>query len=147
VAALFTATRGHPMITKYATASIPVLDHEKALDFYVNKLGLVVRNDAKMGTFRWLTVGPKDQPSLELALMAIAPGPMLDEATATKIRELVKAGAFGVGVFETDDVRRDYEELQRKGVKFKSPPAERPYGTECVVIDDSGNWFSLTQRR
>ena len=25
-------------------------------------------------------------------------------------------------------------------------PAERPYGIEAVFRDDSGNWFSLTQR-
>jgi hypothetical protein len=25
-------------------------------------------------------------------------------------------------------------------------PAERPYGIEAVLRDDSGNWFSLTQR-
>ena len=26
------------------------------------------------------------------------------------------------------------------------PPAERPYGIETVMQDDSGNWFSLVQR-
>jgi hypothetical protein len=25
-------------------------------------------------------------------------------------------------------------------------PAERPYGTEALCRDDSGNWFSFTQR-
>jgi len=25
-------------------------------------------------------------------------------------------------------------------------PAERPYGTEALFRDDSGNWFSFTQR-
>jgi hypothetical protein len=26
-------------------------------------------------------------------------------------------------------------------------PAERPYGTEAIMRDDSGNWFSFTQRK
>jgi hypothetical protein len=26
------------------------------------------------------------------------------------------------------------------------PPTERPYGIEALIKDDSGNWFSLTQR-
>ena len=26
------------------------------------------------------------------------------------------------------------------------PPADRPYGVEALFRDDSGNWFSLTQR-
>jgi catechol 2,3-dioxygenase-like lactoylglutathione lyase family enzyme len=135
------------MVTRYSHATIPVLDQDKAYDFYVNKLGLEVRTDAKMGDFRWLTVSHKGQPDFEIALMPVAPGPMMDEATAGKLRELVKGGAFGVGVFDTDDVRRDYEELKRKGVNFKAPPAERHYGVECIVQDDSGNWFSLTQHK
>jgi hypothetical protein len=36
--------------------------------------------------------------------------------------------------------------LKAKGVEFLSPPAERPYGIEAVFKDNSGNWFSLTQR-
>jgi hypothetical protein len=31
-------------------------------------------------------------------------------------------------------------------VSFLQELAERPYGIEAVFRDDSGNWFSLTQR-
>jgi predicted enzyme related to lactoylglutathione lyase len=31
-------------------------------------------------------------------------------------------------------------------VTFLQEPTERPYGIEAVFRDDSGNWFSLTQR-
>jgi energy-coupling factor transporter ATP-binding protein EcfA2 len=44
------------------------------------------------------------------------------------------------------DCRGDYEELVKRGVEFSQPPAERPYGVEAVLRDDSGNWFSFTQR-
>ena len=30
---------------------------------------------------------------------------------------------------------------------FLQEPAERPYGIEALFRDDSGNWFSLTQRK
>ena len=50
------------------------------------------------------------------------------------------------GVIETDDCRSAYEELQAKGVTFLQEPSERPYGIEALLRDDSGNWFSLTQR-
>jgi len=43
-------------------------------------------------------------------------------------------------------VRKDYEELSKKGVRFRGPPEERPYGIETLMQDDSGNWFSLVQR-
>jgi catechol 2,3-dioxygenase-like lactoylglutathione lyase family enzyme len=134
------------MIQKLSHATVYVLDQDRAKDFYVGKLGFEVRTDQTLGSFRWLTVGPKGQPDLELILMKIASGPMLDEASAAQLRALVEKGAFGCGAFETADVRKDYEELSKKGVRFSGPPQERPYGIETVLRDDSGNWFSLVQR-
>ena len=78
--------------------------------------------------------------------MKIAPGQQLDEASAAQLRALVEKGAFICGVLETADVRKDYEELSKKGVRFNGPPQDRPYGIETVLRDDSGNWFSLVQR-
>jgi catechol 2,3-dioxygenase-like lactoylglutathione lyase family enzyme len=135
------------MIQRLSHAAVYVLDQDRAYDFYVNKLGFDVRTDAKMGDFRWLTVGPKGQPDLEITLMAIKPGPMLDEARARTLRELVEKGTFGFGAFETADVRKTYAELKERGVQFVSEPKERPYGIEAIMKDDSGNWFSLTQHR
>jgi catechol 2,3-dioxygenase-like lactoylglutathione lyase family enzyme len=134
------------MIQKISHATVYVLDQDRAKDFYVGKLGFEVRTDATMGAFRWLTVGPKTQPDVELILMKIAPGPMLDEASAAQLRALVEKGAFGVGVLDSSDVRKDYQELSKKGVRFNGPPQERPYGIETVMQDDSGNWFSMVQR-
>ena len=134
------------MIKKLSHVSIYVLDQDRAREFYVDKLGFEVRTDATMeGGFRWLTVGPKDQPDLEIVLMPVKGGMAMTEENAKKLRELVEAGALGAGVFFTNDVHGDYEALKRKGVTFKSPPTERFYGTEAIVKDDSGNWFSLTQ--
>ena len=136
------------MIQRLSHAPIFVLDQDSAYDFYVNKLGFAVRTDAKMGDdFRWLTVTPPGQPDLELTLMAIAPGMLWDEATANSVRELVKAGKMGAGVFSTPDIHKTYEELAAKGVEFLQPPKEEFYGTEAIFKDDSGNWFSLTQEK
>ena len=51
------------------------------------------------------------------------------------------------GVLLTNDCRRDYEDLKAKGVTFLQEPADRPYGVEALLRDDSGNWFSLTERK
>ena len=56
------------------------------------------------------------------------------------------AGACSIG-FNVDDVDQTYEELKAKGVQFLSEPTQRPYGIEAVFKDNSGNWFSLTQRK
>ncbi len=134
------------MITKLSHATIYVTDQDAALDFYTNKLGFEVRTDAKMGDFRWLTVGPKGQ-DLEIVLMKPAPGMMMDDETLAQVMALVQKGALGAGVFNTDDCRATYEELKARGVEFMSEPAERPYGIEATFKDNSGNWFSLTQQR
>ena len=94
---------------------------------------------------RWLTVGPKGQPDIEIVLMPLTTGPHMPEKTVKAMRDLVKQGAMGSGVFQTPDCRKTYEELTAKGVKFKQEPADRFYGEEAVFKDDSGNWFSLTQ--
>src|SRR5579885_101283 len=135
------------MVTKFFHVPIFVLDQDSAYDFYVNKLGFEVKTDAKMDNgFRWLTVAPKGQgdPDFEIILMPTA-GPNTDEKNAPAIRELLKKGALGAGVFHVDDCRKTYEELKAKGVKFRREPGEQFYGIECIMEDDSGNWFSMTQ--
>ena len=127
--------------------SIYVLDQDSAYDFYVNKLGLTVHTDAPMGPgARWLTLTTKEQPELEISLMAVKPGMGFTEETAKKMRELVEAGTFGFGVFETKNIQATYEELKAKGVVFTKEPTKEFYGTEALFKDDSGNWFSLGEK-
>lgn len=134
------------MISKMSHAAIFVLNQQAALEFYRDKLGFEVRTDATMdGGYRWLTVGPKDQPDFEIILMEPNPGYMFDEATANQVRDLVQRGKLGACVFDTADCKATYEELSAKGVEFLSPPAEQPWGIGAVFKDNSGNWFSLSQ--
>jgi catechol 2,3-dioxygenase-like lactoylglutathione lyase family enzyme len=136
------------MIRSMSHVTIYVLDQDQAKLFYTEKLDFEVKTDVTMGTFRWLTVGPKGQGGLELILMPIRPGPMMPDDACAKLRSLIQDGRIGVGVFETADCRKTYDELKARGVVFKSEPAERPYGVvEASFVDDSGNLFSLTQRR
>lgn len=136
------------MITKLSHVPIFVLDQDSAYDFYVNKLGFKVVTDAAYGEGnRWLTVSPPEQPDIEITLMATKPGMAFDEETAATLTDLVKRGKLGAGVFDTNDCRKTFEELKAKGVKFRSEPDEQFYGIEAVMEDDSGNWFSLTQRK
>ncbi len=135
------------MIKSIAHVTVYVLNQEEALDFYVNKLGFEVGDDMTVeGGFRWLTVNPKSQSQLQLVLAEPKEGPMFTKEAANKIRSLIEDGAFGVGVFETDDCQKTYEELVTKGVEFIQSPTEQLYGVEALAIDNSGNWFSLVQR-
>lgn len=99
-----------------------VTDQDRAKTFYTEKLGMEVRDDARMGNFRWLSVAPKTQPDACIVLMLVAPGPMLSEDHAKQLGALLEAGVLGAGVLETDDCRRDYDELKAKGVQFVREP-------------------------
>ncbi|MFE4856319.1 VOC family protein [Streptomyces sp. NPDC056670] len=136
------------MIKGLAIATIWVLDQDRAKEFYTEKLGLEVRTDMSFGDggMRWLTVGAKDQPEVELTLMVPGP-PAMDAESAEALRTLVSKGMLGAGVLATDDIHGDYATLKARGVQFLQEPKERPYGTEAIFRDDSGNWFSFTQRR
>lgn len=133
------------MIQRLTHTSVYVTDQDVAREFYVDKLGFDVRTDQTMGEFRWLTVSPKGQPDLEIALMKLTPFGRLDADSVAKIRELQEKGAFGAGVLETADIQKTYEELSAKGVEFLRPPEDKFYGIEAIFKDPSGNWFSLKQ--
>ena len=99
------------MIQRQSHSTIYVIDQREALEFYRDTLGFEVHTDAPMnekGDLRWVTLNPKGQPDLEIILAPIVPGPMFDVETAEEMRALVKRGALGIGVFETDDIRGDY---------------------------------------
>jgi len=136
------------VITSLSHAALYVLDQEEALKFYRDKLGFEVRKDASMDNgFRWLTVGPKTQPKMEIILMGLKESPMFPAERVAQLRKLVHAGAICGGVLEVDDCHKTYAELKAKGVEFMAPPAERFYGIEAVLKDNSGNWFSMCQHK
>ena len=135
------------MIQRLSHVTIYVLDQDAAKDFYINKLGFDLKMDASMDNgFRWLTVSPKGQPELEIVLMPTTNSKM-DAETSEALRTLVRKGALGSGVLETADCQKTYEELKAKGVEFMQPPVERFYGIEALLKDNSGNWFSMSQRK
>jgi catechol 2,3-dioxygenase-like lactoylglutathione lyase family enzyme len=133
------------MIQRLSHVGLYVLDQDAAKDFYVNKLGFEVRTDATMDNgYRWLTVGAKTQPDLEIALMKVD-SPMIKPEVSRTLRKLLEDGAMSGGAMHTADCRKTYEELKAKGVEFLSPPTERFYGVEALMKDNSGNWFSVTE--
>lgn len=121
-----------------------VLDQDEALDFYVGKLGMVVRTDADLGHMRFLTVGFAGQPDVQIVLMVPMP-PAYDEATAQEMRHLISKGALGSIILRTDDCEADYQRLIAEGVQFSQEPIERFYGTDCAFRDPFGNHIRITQ--
>jgi predicted enzyme related to lactoylglutathione lyase len=135
---------------RIATAQLWVHDQDEALAFYTEKLGWEVRADvtiAEIGDFRWLAVGPAGQEDVAVTLMAIPGPPVMDQATADQVSDLMGKGFAGTVFLSTEDCYASYEELKARGVEFTEPPEERPYGIDSGFRDPSGNSLRLTQVR
>jgi uncharacterized glyoxalase superfamily protein PhnB len=133
-----------------ANYQVLVTDQDEALDFYTGKLGMQVRADVtvpEMGGFRWLVVGPSDQPDLGIVLMAVPGEPIVDDESAGQLRALLAKGIGSTVFLTTDDCRAAYEELAARGVEFQTKPEEQIYGVDAGFRDPFGNNFRLTQVR
>lgn len=123
-----------------------VRDQDEALEFYVEKLGFRVHTDARNGDFRWLTVQHPEQPSLQLGLFK-PQAPVLDEATAQTMSEVVAKGAMPPLVLNVDDCRGTYERLRARGVEFTQAPEERYGAVDANFRDPSGNGWKMIESR
>lgn len=131
------------MLTSFSYAFIYVLDHDEAIAFYVDKLGLEIGGDADLGPFRWLTVHVPGRPESQIVLATPEMGH--DEETAAAIRALVAKGGCNGVIFNTDDCRRTYAELLEKGVEFTQEPTEHFYGIDIGLRDPFGNALRITE--
>jgi len=121
-----------------------VLDQDAALDFYTRVLGMEKRSDAQMEHMRWLTVGPPDQPDVEINLMAL--GPPIPPEDVEPLRGLVAKGSMGALIFATDDCRAAFERVVAAGAEIMQEPMEQSYGViDCAFRDPSGNHLRISQ--
>jgi catechol 2,3-dioxygenase-like lactoylglutathione lyase family enzyme len=133
------------MLNAITISHVFVLDQDRALDFYVGKLGLEVSNDLDLGFMRWLTVRVPGDPDRHILLEKPGP-PAMDEASAEQVRELVSKGASGFAVgFTTSDCQRTYETLRDRGVEITQEPTRQSYGTDIGLRDPFGNHIRIVQ--
>jgi catechol 2,3-dioxygenase-like lactoylglutathione lyase family enzyme len=144
------------MIQKMSHTTIYVLDQDAAKDFYVDKLGFELKADySAPNGFRWLTVAPKGQAEIEIALIKAGSAGQYGKVDSNAgesakkdvdaMAELLKKGWLSAGVFQTADCRKTYEEYKAKGVEFVSEPKDEFYGVVAVFKDPFGNWLSMNQ--
>ena len=134
------------MLSSISMSHVFVNDQDKALDFYVNKLGLEVSADMNLGFMRWLTVRVPGDESRDILLEKPGP-PSMDPKAADQTRELIAKGASGFAVgFTTKDAKKTYEELKARGVEISDELTERDYGTDFGLRDPFGNHIRIVQR-
>ncbi|MGB1268358.1 MAG: VOC family protein [Flavobacteriaceae bacterium] len=124
--------------------SIPVRDQDKALHFYTEKLGFIIKtNQLLENGHRWITLVSKDAPDgVELLL---EPAPVHFEPTKVYQDELLKVG-MPYTQFDVDDVQFEYDRLKKLDVEFSIKPTQ--YGEVKVVVfnDTCGNNIQLVEK-
>jgi predicted enzyme related to lactoylglutathione lyase len=128
------------MFARVMFTTLLVHDQSKALDFYTENFGFVKRSDNDAPEVRFLTMGFEGQ-DVEVILW-----PETQGQGATRTGEgLVDRGEL---FLESDDLRKDFEALQSKGVQFVEPaPEDYPFGVRVTALDPDGNRVSLRQLR
>ncbi|MEV4343946.1 VOC family protein [Actinoplanes sp. NPDC049596] len=133
------------MILNISLTTVYCLDQDATRDFYVEHLGFEPRVDTRLGEYRWVTIVHPSQPELEVTLMV--PGPPLSPEAAAFVRGQLESGQMGGLGLRVDDCQKTYASLSAAGVVFLQEPAERPYGVEAVMRDNTGNWLVLVEPR
>jgi|SRR5437763_9743344 len=127
-------TETQTRITHVGTVIVPVSDQDRALEFYLDKLGFEKRVDAPYGEGeRWLEVAPPGAATT----IAIVP-PREGEPTGIETR---------VG-FTTEDVDADHAELRARGVDADEEVARMgdPVPPMFFIRDPDGNRFLILER-
>jgi predicted enzyme related to lactoylglutathione lyase len=131
-----------------STCFIPVVDHDKALAFYRDVLGLEVRNDVGFEGMRWVTVGAPSQPDVDIVLEPPVADPNASPADREAAAVLQAKGLLRGVIFRTDDCDATFERIRAGGGEVLQEPIDQPYGVrDCAFRDPSGNMLRFTQPR
>ena len=134
------------MDIKLSTCFIAVDDHDKALAFYRDVLGLQVRNDVSFEGMRWVTVGSPSQPDVDIVLEPPMPHPNALPTEKMAMAELLAKGLLHAVIFRTDDCDATFERIRAAGGEVVQEPIDQPYGVrDCAFRDPSGNMLRFNQ--
>jgi predicted enzyme related to lactoylglutathione lyase len=136
------------MDIKLSQCFIAVDDHDKALAFYRDVLGLEVRNDVGFEGMRWVTVGSPSQPDVEIVLEPPLADPNASPADRQVMAELLAKGLLRGVIFRADDCDATFERIRAAGAEVLQEPIDQPYGVrDCAFRDPSGNMLRFNQPR
>jgi predicted enzyme related to lactoylglutathione lyase len=125
---------------KIKLTTIYVDDQEKALRFYTDVLGLIKKTDVSQGPYRWLTVAsPEERDGTELQLA------LNDNPAAKAFQQAMFQQSQPAVMFNTDDVKGDYERIKARGGEFTMPPTDVTASIIAQVNDTCGNLIQITQ--
>jgi catechol 2,3-dioxygenase-like lactoylglutathione lyase family enzyme len=126
---------------KIFAACLLVDNQDKALRFYVDKLGFIKKSDEPDGDsgLRSLTVVSPDAPQIELELQLT----YRPSARAWQKEQYDEGYAFMA--FTTNDIQSEFTRLKSLGVQFQGNPEDHGHVIAVKFDDTCGNLISLLQ--
>lgn len=127
------------MKQQIAHIALVVKDYDEAIAFYTQKLQFRLIEDTVLTeTKRWVMVAPPGNSTTYLLLAKAA--------TAEQESKIGNQTGGRVFLFlYTDDIWRDYKQMNINGIEFVREPSREEYGIVTVFKDLYGNLWDLIQ--
>lgn len=123
------------MINKIGKITVYVEDQEQAKDFWLNKMGFVLKLEQPMGpNAAWIEVGPSNDEFTTLVLYS-------KEAMEQQNPSAVAHPSI---LFSTSDIEAAYEQMKQNGVEVEDM-LKMPFGTMFTFKDQDGNNYLLRE--
>ncbi|MCS0788315.1 VOC family protein [Cytobacillus pseudoceanisediminis] len=123
------------MINKIGKITVYVEDQEQAKDFWLNKMGFVLKLEQAMGpNAAWIEVGPSDDEFTTLVLYS----------KAAMEQQNPSAVAHPSILFSTNDIEAAYDQMKQNGVEVEDM-LKMPFGTMFTFKDQDGNNYLLRE--
>lgn len=123
------------IINKIGKISVYVEDQEQAKEFWLNKLGFVLKLEQPMGpNMKWIEVGPSDDEFTTLILYSKS---AMEQQQPSKV-------AHPSVLFSTSDIESAYEKMNQNGVKV-GEMLRMPFGTMFTFYDQDNNEYLLRE--
>ncbi len=128
------------------SAFLPHDDKDAAIAFYCDALGFELRNEVGYNGLYWLTVGPANQPGVNLVLYPPGADPGITEDERRMITEMMAKGTYAMVTLATDDLDGLFEKLQGSSAEVMQEPTDQPYGVrDCAFRDPAGNTLRINE--
>ena len=122
-----------------AQIALVVADYDEAIEFYIQRLHFRLIEDTVLSeTKRWVRIAPPG--SSECCLL------LAKAATDEQLSRLGNQTGGRVFLFlNTDNFKRDYQNLLDQKIRIIREPSIEPYGAVAVFADLYGNLWDLIE--
>lgn len=122
-----------------SAVTLLVPDYDKAIAYYVGKLGFRLAEDTALSaTKRWVVVAPPGSGETGL---------LLAQADSHEQRAAIgnQTGDRVFLILKTDDFDRDFARFKQAGIEFLEDPRLEAYGKVVLFRDAFGNKWDLIE--